>query len=651
MHLEGNMKYKKSNTDRWQLSGGNSIIWDINNDVKLPHKDHLEMSGKLVSLIVSYGIDEHKSLVLSRNIIWPNLRTIPNNTHASLSKEYGSEIMPDIKIDNVSLSEEKPYCIKFDGLLTIKSSTEQQIDVTQIIFPSTEHSTAIERVELINTSSRKKNINVKAFESSIVERGSYGIYMLETFHDAPSAVELQPGESTSFNIFFNGRKLMDKLTKLNANEEEVKRREFIESTINSIKLETPNPIINQAFNFAKIRAAESIFSTPNGLMHCPGGGHYYAAVWTNDQAEYAGPFFPFLGYASGNDATLNCFRLYRPFMGPNYHPIPSSIIAGGIDIWEGAGDRGDAAMYAYGASRFLLEMGNKEIAEELWPAIQWCLEYCNRKITSEGVIASDSDELEGRFPAGNANLSTSSITYGALRSAANLARELGNSIIGNEYDLRADKLCESIETYFGANIEGYDTYRYYEGNDILRSWICIPLTMGIMKRREGTIAALFSPRLWTEDGLATEAGDNTFWDRSTLYGFRGAFAAGETEKALKYFIEYSRRRTLGNHVPYAVEAFPEGNQRHLSAESALYCRIITEGLFGITPIGFNSFTCSPHLPSEWSFMTFRSIKAFGRDFDLTVERIENKYKITVIINKNQVREYFCEMNSAVSIFL
>ena len=37
----------------------------------------------------------------------------------------------------------------------------------------------------------------------------------------------------------------------------------------------------------------------------------------------------------------------------------------------------------------------------------------------------------------------------------------------------------------------------------------------------------------------------------------------------------------GEHVPYPVEAWPEGNQRHLSAESALYCRIFTEGLFGL----------------------------------------------------------------------
>ena len=87
----------------------------------------------------------------------------------------------------------------------------------------------------------------------------------------------------------------------------------------------------------------------------------------------------------------------------------------------------------------------------------------------------------------------------------------------------------------------------------------------------------------------------TFWDRATLYALRGVFAAGETKKAMEFFQFYSKRRLLGEHVPYPVEAYPEGNQRHLSAESALYCRVVTEGILGIRPTGFNSFSFSPKI--------------------------------------------------------
>lgn len=82
-------------------------------------------------------------------------------------------------------------------------------------------------------------------------------------------------------------------------------------------------------------------------------------------------------------------------MNTEFNPIPSSIIAEGTDIWAGAGDRGDAAMIAYGASRFSLTYADKAVAQELWPLIEWCLEYCDRKLNHAGVVMSDTDELEG----------------------------------------------------------------------------------------------------------------------------------------------------------------------------------------------------------------------------------------------------------------
>jgi len=87
---------------------------------------------------------------------------------------------------------------------------------------------------------------------------------------------------------------------------------------------------------------------------------------------------------------------------------------------------------------------------------------------------------------------------------------------------------------------------------------------------------------------------------------------------MKYFSYYSTTRLLGEHVPYPVEAWPEGGQRHLAAESALYCRAVTEGLFGINPVGLNKFTIQPWLPKGWDTMKLKNIKAFDRTFDIEV---------------------------------
>lgn len=400
--------------------------------------------------------------------------------------------------------------------------------------------------------------------------------------------------------------------------------------MSSLVLETPDPVIDKMMDFAKVRACESIYATKGGPLHGPGGESYYAAIWANDQAEYVNPFFPYTGYDYGNASALNSFRHFARFMNPEYKTIPSSIIAEGDDIWNGAGDRGDCAMIAYGASRYALARGDRKEAEELWPLITWCLEYCRRQINADGVVASDSDELEGRFPSGDANLCTSSLYYDALISASYLAKELGKPN-GSQYAKQAKQLRKNIDKYFAHDVEGFDTYAYYKGNDVLRSWICIPLTVGIDERAKGTIDALFSPRLWTENGLLTQAGDKTFWDRSTLYALRGVFAVGATEKAMEYLKKYSNTRLLGDHVPYAIEAWPEGGQRHLSAESGLYGRIITEGMFGIRPTGFNSFTLSPRLPKDWDFMNLKNIKAFGKDFDILVARESpDNLKVTII---------------------
>lgn len=113
---------------------------------------------------------------------------------------------------------------------------------------------------------------------------------------------------------------------------------------------------------------------------------------------------------------------------------------------------------------------------------------------------------------------------------------------------------------------------------------------------------------------------------------RGVCYAGYPDKAIGFLKSYSRTRLLGAHVPYAIEAWPEGNQRHLSAESALYARIITEGLMGIRPTGLRSFHITPQLPGEWEYMTLRSVRAFEADFDIHVTRLDNKY-LSVRITK------------------
>lgn len=618
---------------RWSLEKEGHIRWQPEKIES--HQDHIEMSGKTVSVVLRYGVENGK-FILNKSMVWPLLRTIPNNTHASLMRRYNWDVLDMVNINGRSLTSELVESIELKGILKVTSNYDEgrrgQWRIIREYFPSTDQPALVESYQIINTGKNELAIELpQVNQKSITDpkKGVTGSFCIETLTDKSGHFTLQPGESLTFGASLLAYKEGKKAPLIDVQKEKGQREALVGELMNKLVLETPDPIIDRMFAFSKIRGCESIYETKGGPMHGPGGESYYAAIWANDQAEYINPFFPFVGYEYGNASALNSYLHFARFMNDEWKPIPSSIIAEGIDIWNGAGDRGDAAMIAYGAARYALARGNKQEAETLWPLIEWCLEYCRRQLNEEGVVASNSDELEGRFPSGDANLCTSSLYYDALLSTSYLCKELGKSG-ASTYLKQAAILRKNMERYFGAQVEGFDTYAYYKGNDVLRSWICIPLTVGIDERAEGTIQALFSPRLWTKDGLLTQAGSETFWDRSTLYALRGVYAVGATEKATEFMKKYSATRLLGDHVPYAIEAWPEGSQRHLSAESALYARIITEGMFGIRPTGFKNFTLTPRLPKDWSFMNLKNIHAFDTCFDVEVKRLDNG-KLEVLI--------------------
>ena len=629
--------------NRWAINPEGGITWTI--DQRIPHEDHIEMSGQKVSTVLRYGVDANGAFVLNRSMVWPMLRTIPNNTHASLMRRFAWKVTDMIEVDGRSLINEKVENITLDGKMTVCSHFEQAKDkvvgFTRILFPSTTQPMFCEKYILKNLSEKTIKVEVPSSTSVLqtdANQGVDGSYKLVATLQGSTSRSLKKGEELTFSVFFIGYKPQELEITPDIEKELTARQALVDELRGKLVLKTPNATINTLFAFSKIRGAESIYLTKGGFMHGPGGESYYAALWANDQAEYINPFFPYLGYRVGNESALNAYLHFARFMNPKYEPIPSSIIAEGIDIWNGAGDRGDAAMIAYGASRYALARGDKGEAEQLWPLIEWTLEYCHRKLNKEGVVTSDSDELEGRFPAGEANLCTSSLYYDALLSAVYLGKSLGKPAAQlNSYAKKAQTLRKAMDKYFGGAVEGFNTYQYYKGNDVLRSWICIPLTVGIYDRKEATINALFSPRLWTENGPLTQAGTETYWDRSTLYGFRGVIACGEVDKAMDYLKFYSNRRLLGEHVPYAIEARPEGSQRHLSAESGLYCRIFTEGLFGIRPTGLHAFDLTPRLPKEWNEMSLNRICAFGKTFDIHVQRIQKKLDVRILTDGKVVK--------------
>jgi hypothetical protein len=624
---------------RWSLSTGGGICWDVKNETKLPHVDRVEMCGLKLATVVHYGVRANGLLVLKKDVVWPMLRILPNDTHGALSRTFGEGVVLRLAVDGDLVMTEKLVRVHFDGMLRLETETVEGLGIARTIYPANEEPTLIENYVITNNSGRLMRLHIasNSFTEEIdAALGVHGAYVLTAAPDRFGDFQLSPGESVEASLVISGRLAGGAPLRPDCLQERERRLALQNTLRQTLVLETPDVELNEMFALAKLHASESFFATKGGLMHAPGGGlgtetsvpsraRYYAAIWANDQIEYAAPFFACLDYTPGREATENAIRHFARHANDEFRGIPSSIIAEGDSSWNCAGDRGDVAMLAYGIGRYVLARGDRAVAEAQWPFLEWCLEYCRRKTNADGVIASDSDELEGRLPAGDANLHTSVLAYDALLSAAYLARDLGLSpTVGGGYKCRANELRRAIDKHFAVNVEGFDAYRYYAGNTALRAWICSPLTAGIFERQAGTVEALISERLWTADGLLSASNQPDFWDRSTIYALRGLFYAGHADKALACLKNFTVRRLFGDHVPYAVEAQSptaiEAAQCHLAAESALYARIFSEGLFGLRPTGLRSFSLRPSLPKEWLQVQLKRIGAFGQAFDLKICR-------------------------------
>jgi len=601
------------------------IIAYFNNACVRPHSNHIEMSGFFCSAIISYRVLENRNFDIYRFTLFPSLRVNPNDTHGTLCRAFDGVVFSK---DHKS---EKIEAVEFNGILHFHSVLDG-VKMCRDIFPATNSKALIEDITV--ACDRDIQFNVKnACEKHIVKAVytpydqdialTANTYLNGTLIKKDGTIYLPKGKNHICTVYS-----AENLSFCQIAYEKEKRLLFIKDIKNKLKITTPDKDINREIQFAKLRASESIFQTKGGLMHSPGGGNYYAALWTNDQCEYANPLFAYLGYKKANEQCMNCYALFSKLVSEN-KAVYTSICAEGDDYWHKAGDRGDTSMFVYGFTRWLLTVGDKALAEKYLPVLETACKYIESKINSDNVVESDSDELENRFESGKANLSTAVISYDAFISLSYLEKEFNAPEKQLKYKTLADRIRQGIETYFGARVEGYDTYRYCLEESHLRSWICLPLTVGINDRLKGTASALKSEKLKRPCGLLSKSGETTYWDRSLLYALRGLFYAGETEDALDMLKEYTVSRLYCEHSPYPIEAFPEGNGAHLSAESALYVRIFTEGILGFRPTGFNCFEIKPSLPTEWDFFSVENFVYNGRMVNIALKRQKDKIRVII----------------------
>ena len=158
-------------TIEWQVAEGDS------------HDDHIEMSGLRMSVVFRYGVAPDGSFRLNRNVIWPMLRTVPNNTHASLMRRFAWDPVSQIAVDGRNLEREQVRRIRLDGSLTVESDwrcgRDGRFALRRTLFPSVDAPACCERYELTNRGERAAWVEIPAARATLrtaAERGVAGSY-------------------------------------------------------------------------------------------------------------------------------------------------------------------------------------------------------------------------------------------------------------------------------------------------------------------------------------------------------------------------------------------------------------------------------------------------------------------------------------------
>jgi hypothetical protein len=537
----------------------------------------------------------------------------------------GADLTPEILIGGTPAGFVAPVQANFNGMLALTYPERDGVSATRTLYPSTTQALVLDEWRLTNTGETDIQVSVNPGR---IERAEGEKVVMIWHAPALETTPLKPGCTLTFHASLQARLAGEPDLPEDAAAERATRQALVEAAWKGPgRLETPDRDLDTAYALQKFHVLECPIETHRGVITHNGSLTYSPGIWANDPVEYSSPLFPFFGDPALNEAAMNMYRVWLDHCRQHgAEPFPGSFEHAALKLTQKG--RGDDAMVLYGLSKFLLFQGDRAAAEEMWPLIGFSAESVRRNTRADGVVASQTDEMEDRYPTGDANLSTSSLAYGGYRLAASLARSLGKPEAA-EFDRRADLLRAAIESFFGAEIEGFHTYRYYRENTVLRGWILLPPAMGVTERQDATLDAMVSDRLWPSrlqggDILAASDRRETEWGRETYYALRVLFKAGRTEPALDLTRRVVKAQIFGPRGPY-----PDEDAIDMLCPGSLYPRVFTEGLFGIVPTGLDSFECTPFLPENWPRMALRDVKAFGATWDLVVAREGDRQTVTV----------------------
>ena len=90
-----------------------------------------------MSCVLRYGVNAQGNFHCNFGMVWPMLRTLPNDTHASLQRQLGWDALEAVTVNKRSLNGEKVSSITLDGMMTVESNYGG-LHLRRVLSPSTQ---------------------------------------------------------------------------------------------------------------------------------------------------------------------------------------------------------------------------------------------------------------------------------------------------------------------------------------------------------------------------------------------------------------------------------------------------------------------------------------------------------------------------------
>jgi len=434
-----------------------------------------------------------------------------------------------------------------------------------------------------------------------------------------------------------------------------------------LSIETPEPELNLAFEWAKV-------ALDKGWVENPDLGGGLVAGW-GPSGESARPGF---GWFFGGDAFLNQFALSsigdftairRAFQflqqrqradGKMMHELAQSAAwLRWFEEYPYGYYHGDTTpFYITAFYDFYLRSGGREFLKQSWESLKRAYGYCKSADedgdglmdnTRAGLGAS---ELGSLLEGLHTDILLGALSPAAWRAMAAMSAIMGDSEIRDEAQALAEKATTALnEKFWSADLNSFVHALTVSGgqNRELTAWPALGIMLGVLQgeRADRTAEMMASSVLSTDWGARMLAGSSKSYDpaaynNGAVWPFlTGLVSTAEFERHFAFsgyqLILANTRLTWAGALGYHPELLSGDYYRivetavpHQLFSSAALVTSVVRGLLGLTGnTAERTLAFSPHLPPAWNRVRIRRFRIGNDLFDLTVEREAGKWRCTI----------------------